>query len=997
MCYNQNMKLNIFQGATTYKSAIFMLEKIDKSNVLVDNVVIVPDKFSLLTEKTLLDIFPQGSIFNVRVKSLSSFASELMAEFGLSGEKLISNEESLLLVQQATSEVKKDFRYFKKDNINFCYEISKLISQFKSSSVDFDGLNQNAQGVVGAKYHDLALIYQRYQQLLEGRLDGNERMKLLGGNVLGSDVLSNKRLYFAFFDAFTKEAFDFISCLFQKAQEISVSVACPQSIGNEYIYEKDIAYKFENLASSLGGEYEVFSTNKGLTKQQKAIVQGLYSYEQVKEDNNGYYNIYGAPSVAMEVESVAKLIRYQTYCGKKYRDIQVAVGSLAKYENQIASVFARYDIPFFIDSSVTADQTILGNFVLQVLSTVVSGYGKDNLTDLFANVLLSDHQAIKDIEKFDVDGRARYKKYFEKVCPLAQEFSALENATTCEEFSSIILSLLSLTEEKFASVMQKLQEEEDHKYYNINSQMADIIKESVDMISRHSEKEIEIGEYLKKLKLILSFKQVSSVPAYLDSVMVADATTSAFEESEILIVMGGEELPVSAGDNGFLSDEELEINFAQKPIEPTIRMINRRNRFKLFNLLSLAKDNLYLFYQLANEEGKKNELPLYAKSLNIIFSQSVNNARGVFFANNPTDEKWAMLVSGVKEKEQDFARLTKKEDLKNGEEIMLGDGRAKVTQLENYFSCPFKHFATFGLKLKEARREFGPRDSGNVCHKMAEIFVKNIIMKDLLQQTDIKKFVDKNIEKVLKDEGVWERIENLDEKNALIGFLKKQCNSLLGDIVKENAQSKFSPKWIEMKFDDMKLCGKYTVVGRVDRIDEYGDYLRVLDYKTGSTGNLLKQLYYGEKLQLFLYQKILADKYKKKEGGVFYFNAKFDYSKLEQEDNVILKGLIDDEEELILATDKDVEDAGKSKITQMKKTSKGYSGAAIAPVKLSKLGQYAFDCAQQGAEEIAQGHICPKPCNGACRYCPYGALCGYEFEKGVRKNNDKVEFEQKED
>ena len=39
-------------------------------------------------------------------------------------------------------------------------------------------------------------------------------MKLLGGKVLGSDVLSNKRFYFAFFDAFTKEAFDFVDLEF---------------------------------------------------------------------------------------------------------------------------------------------------------------------------------------------------------------------------------------------------------------------------------------------------------------------------------------------------------------------------------------------------------------------------------------------------------------------------------------------------------------------------------------------------------------------------------------------------------------------------------------------------------------------------------------------------------------------------------------------------------------------------------------------------------------
>ncbi|MBO5395054.1 MAG: PD-(D/E)XK nuclease family protein [Clostridia bacterium] len=985
------MKLAIYQGPTTFSSAKYMLSKIDNSDFDIDHVVVVPDKFSLLTEKLILDLFPQGSLFNVRVKTLSSLSRELMRKLGCEVE-VLSSGESLLLTQEAIERVKKDFVSFKKSNINFCYEISKLISQFKSSCIGPEELTERNKSAAQNKYRDLSLIYSEYQKLLDGKFDVNERMKFLQARLAQSDILSKTKIYFAHFDAFTKEAFSLIKVLFEKAKEVSVSLAHPQSIGNDYIYEKDIQKKFEKVAQEFGVQVDVFMDEGLLDDRQNAIARGLYSYEKVKAANEGYYNVYGASSVAAEVESVAKLIRYLTFKGKRYSDFQIAVGSLSKYQGQLENIFDRYDIPYYIDSSITADKTILGNFILSFFGTFATGYAHDNLIDLFANVLIEQHSLIETAQRMEVDGKNRYKKYLEEEFAFAEQVTAFEQAKTPEQFGKIIKTLCDKTQARYESVLEKIREEGRLKEYNINIQAKEAIDEAVALIDKYGHDEISGGEYLKKLKLLLSFKQVSTVPTYVDAVMVGDATQSGFEEKAILILLGGEELPITASDNGILTDEEMKTDLPQKEIEPTIRMINRRNRFKLFSLLSLAKEQLFLFYQLANEEGKKNELPAYIKSLNGIFSQSVLNCRGVFFSANPTSLDWARLVSGVKQQEGDFSYLYRTQLTSDAESLMLKNNKAKVTQLESYFVCPFKHFATYGLKLKEKDRQFDPRDLGSVCHKMAELFVKLCVLKGRHNQTDVKAFVEKYLLSVLESEGVREKIDNMEEAASLLGFLKKQMISLLKDIVKECNQSLFKPKYTEVKFDNLKLCDKYMLIGKADRIDEYGDYLRVLDYKTGRTGNLIKQLYYGEKLQLFLYQKIVAEKFGKQEGGVFYFNAKFNYNKGDEEGNFVLKGLVDKEPTLLEALDSDIDMTGKSSLTQIYKDEKGYKGAAISPVNLRQLCEYAFKTAEKAATEIAEGYISPKPTADGCQWCPYGAFCGYESALGVRENKDDVEF-----
>ena len=807
---------------------------------------------------------------------------------------------------------------------------------------------------------------------------------MLGKN----DILSKIKFYFAHFDAFTSEGFDFIKVLFEKSMEVSVSVASSLNIGNDYIYEKDITRKLEKMALDYGTVANIFVGKSEVENPRRAIIEGLYSFDKIKFTNEGFYNLYSCPSVSAEVESVAKLIKYYVYEGLKYRDFQIAVSALPKYQSQIENIFDRYDIPCFIDSSVSADKTVLGDFVLALLNVVISGFSKDNLIDFCGHALCGQKELIEICQMKNVEGLGRYKALLSPCFEYAGEIEKLLQAKTSQEFATAVLSAIEKAKEKYGQLMDKLQERGDIKEYKINAQAEDVIKENLEIINKYSQGEISCNEYYNKLKLLLSFRQVSTVPTYVDGVMIGDATQSGFEEKKVLIVLGGEGLPLASGDNGLLSDDELSLSQG-KMIEPTIRMINRRNRFKLFNLLSLGSDKLFVFYQLLNEEGKRNELPAYIKSLNDIFDASSLNATNVFFANEVSSLQHALIVSGVKKEKNDYTYLSKQTLAENASKLMFEGDKAKVTQLESYFVCPFKHYAAYGLKLKEKTAQFDQRDLGNVCHKMAELFVK----KGLHGQSkeEVKTFVEKHLDYVLETEGVKEKLELMEERTHLVGFLKKQCNSLLNDIVKENSCSSFNPKYSELKFDNVTLAGKYRLIGKVDRIDEYADYLRIIDYKTGKSGNLLKQLYYGEKLQLFLYQKIACDKFGKRAGGVFYFNAKFNYTKKDSEQDYILKGLVDDDEKLILATDTNLA-SGSSDIVQIKMGKEGFKGVAISPEKLDRLGKYALSTAEGAVREIEEGFVAPKPVAEACMWCPYAALCGFEISRGVRANKDDVEF-----
>lgn len=986
------MKIKLHSSSTLYDATVAMISDIDNSDFSLDHVIIVPDRFSLQCEKLILKLLPQKALFNVRVTSLTRFSVELLEKLGLKLSKgdVLSSGETLLLSQKAIENTSKDFITLKKSGIDFCYEVSKLIAQFKSSNITPKDLNTKAVGMAGNKYHDLALIYSEYEKLLGDKLDANARLALLNDKLKESNILQNTKIYFAHFEAFTKAGYNLIKTFMSCAKEVNISMTQALALGNEYIYEKDIQEKVVSLANECGAMVEVKAYPQDMTKQKNAIVKGLYSYQKLKCENNGYYNIYSCMSSAEEVESVAKLIRYQVYKGFKYKDIQIAAGNLNRVKSQIENIFNQYEIPVYIDCSITADKTLLGNLIRAYFETVIYGYNYDKLIDLFANPLTGgNQQLIEKCQHIYIDGKESYKKYIESEYINADILSKIEKSKKAEEFEKVVLDILLRAEQMHEDILLRLEENRDLKERNINVQASEIIKENLSLITRETKEDMSASEYFKLLSLLLSFRQVSTVPTYADGVFVGDATQSYFGESKVFIVMDGENLPAISNDNGLLSDDELKIH-DKNPIEPTIRMLNRRSRFKLFSMLTLGNEQLFIFTQRLDEEGKKKEFPTYIKNLNDIFSQQELKAGNIFFSRKTENLSLALLSSPLKSHSVDN-RYKKEWQSELCGDLSFREGKARVTQIEQYFSCPFKQFAMYGLKLREFEvKKFQPRDIGNICHKMAEVFLKSNINNDNLSawtREELIKFIERKFDYVIESEDLTEKLDKTTEKKSLIKFIKNQMLVFLLDILYELKNTHFKPYKIEHKFDKCNIEGaEVSVVGKADRIDVCGDYLRIIDYKTGLTGNILKELYFGKKLQLFLYQKFAREMLNKRAGGIFYFDAKFNYDKDDQRD-YLLKGLVPNEENLMPLLSTSLEEDGKSDILAVYKSKKdgSYKGTAISPYEMKQLEKYAEKITAGAIKEIQEGYIMPKPHEDSCRGCKLASLCGYEKCKGQRK------------
>ena len=190
--------------------------------------------------------------------------------------------------------------------------------------------------------------------------------------------------------------------------------------------------------------------------------------------------------------------------------------------------------------------------------------------------------------------------------------------------------------------------------------------------------------------------------------------------------------------------------------------------------------------------------------------------------------------------------------------------------------------------------------------------------------------------------------------------------------------SSFVPFRFEHEFKGEKALKleNIEIIGKIDRVDISGDMLRIVDYKSGKADANLKELYYGNKLQLFLYSLAIEREMNKKVIGGFYLPLHNKFSR-EIKNNYCLNGYFVNEDFVIRALDKNVQASERSEIVDMRLTKDFKARSMPDNNEMENLKNYSKRVSENAVDEIKSGYIKPSPLDysNACEYCPYSQTC----------------------
>ncbi|MBO4262392.1 MAG: PD-(D/E)XK nuclease family protein, partial [Clostridia bacterium] len=357
-------------------------------------------------------------------------------------------------------------------------------------------------------------------------------------------------------------------------------------------------------------------------------------------------------------------------------------------------------------------------------------------------------------------------------------------------------------------------------------------------------------------------------------------------------------------------------------------------------------------------------------------------------------EKHLAAADGLLENKNASVRLTRV--LPN--ENFFPSKTVSASVLETYYSCPYQNYLKYGLGLSDdVSSEATPLDFGNILHALAEKFICR--RGEIGEGSTVEKLAGEIFDEILCG-AEFEKFSKRADLGFSSGLLKEEGIRLCKRLYAETLRSDFSPVATEVWFADWaehkalplrtKTAG-YKLCGKVDRLDEYGDYVRIIDYKTGGAGKKVsdENFYTGRNIQLYLYMNAFARG--KKIGGAYYYSLEDGYH-AEDAERVSMYGMTLADEKVVAATDKDLAKNGDSDIIEAKKKDgeEEYKGNFVDERTLRGYTAYARLLAEKCVDRVNEGVTVASPYGDACKYCGYAAVCGYDGETDGRTRKVKA-------
>ncbi len=577
------------------------------------------------------------------------------------------------------------------------------------------------------------------------------------------------------------------------------------------------------------------------------------------------------------------------------------------------------------------------------------------------------------------------------------------------------------------------------------------------------EEHVSRREYGEILDAGFSEIQVGLIPATVDRVVVGDITRTRLDHIKVLFFVGVNDgiVPVKKEKSSLFTDREREfLGDHQMELAPTAREEGLRQRFYLYLALTKPEKKLVLSYAAMDGSGKslrpstligelKRLFPglLETSPLRISVPLSMREAKDYLadglrdYGKNGEDRRLlellkAFLLSG--DYKEDGKRLTEAAFYAY-EQKGIGKIAAKalygsiisgsVTRMEQYASCAYAHFLNYGLELMERQEyQLAAMDIGNLFHDSIDLWFQRMKEEErdfrTITEEERKRLVHECVIKVTEEYG--NTILKSSARNAyLAGKVERITDRTVWALSQQLKKGDFVPVGFEVSFsaadqlEAMRIpLSKEEAIhlrGRIDRMDLCEDedavYVKIIDYKSGSTAFDLTALYYGLQLQLVVYMDAALEMEERRKpdkpvvpAGIFYYNINDPVVEREGEmtdeeiSGKILKqlrmnGLVNSDLSAISHLDREIETESDVIPVAMKNGIIQEARSSVAGGKrFSSLRQFVREKLKSEGKEILDGVIDVNPykqgSRSACDYCPYHAVCGFDLKTagyGFRK------------
>lgn len=1075
-------------------------------------IIIVPEQFTLQTQKDIVSMHPRHGVMNIDIVSFQRLAYRIFDEVGGNHLTSLNDTGKNLIIRKVASNKQGDLKVLGANlkKLGYISEIKSVISELTQYNVKPNQLEQiieqtQSKPSLNYKLQDIHLLYQGFKEYLEDKFITAEELLLVLSKVVSkSDLLKDSVIAIDGFTGFTPVQFVLIKELIQVCHKLIVTVTIDSHIPLKIMSEHELFYMSKKMITSLENiakEVNVSIKEPIVIKEQipyrhkfakalSALEQNIFRYP-VKSymEKQEEIRIFTAKNPLMEVRAIAaEILRLVREEGFQYKEIAVVSGDINTYANYASKILKQYHIPAFLDDKRSILMNSFVEFIRATLKMVEDDFSYESV---FRYLRCDMHPMAKEeidlLENyclaFGIRGKSKWSKKWVRTYDFVDTEQLDKINTLRQNLVDVVWPLAKILKNRqlFAKDMVKglydfivalnLQErlvQMEKEFERIGelslakeySQIYKIVIELLDLVVELlGDEPLTLKEFCEILDAGFEEAKVGIIPPSIDRVVFGDIERTRLDNIKILFFAGVNEgiIPKSLNKGGIISQHEREI-LKDYPIElaPTTRQDAYTQKFYLYLNMTKPSQRLYLSFSKTDAQGGTLRPSYLIGTIQKMFpsieitdmDEILQTQNGVVCESNGLDYLTYCLRSFrlgnepvgfgelyhwyyQKEEYQSIVTTLIDAAYYQNHESKISKAVAKalygsvlensVTRLERYAACAFSHFLTYGLELKERREyHFQAMDMGNIFHQVLELFAKKMLQHGhdwaSISNEERDQLADVCVEECIIDYGNTV-LYSTARNEYMIARIKRIMKRTLWALQEQMKKGKFNPSKYEVSFslaDQLESINialseeeKIKLKGRIDRMDVYEDeehiYVKIIDYKSGSTSFDMVALYYGLQLQLVVYLNAAVEMEKSKNpnkeivpAGILYYNINdpvIDREENESEDQIRqrileklkMNGLVNSDNSVIRLMDTQMEN--KSSVLPVAFNKDGslsrYSSAASTK-HFQALGRFVDKKIKELGSEILDGNIEIAPYEAgnktACDYCTYRGICGFDLK-----------------
>jgi ATP-dependent helicase/nuclease subunit B len=879
---------------------------------------LAPRQATFELERRLLATGEIRGFTRLRILSFERFAKRVLLEGDPRSRQVLSEGGRLMVLRSILGKCRGELRQFHGSARlpGFVREVNDTLRELRRARISPEKMFALASApsqdpALAAKLHDLAMLAERYEAWLEENhlADPDSLLDRATEKLRTKSEMAWDGVWLDGFAELSPQERELVATLAPRCRRMTLAFCLDDAETASWsspwaAVAETVKATEARLAGIAGMEIsrESFPKQKqttrfretALAELERRFARASRTAKAAKGDETIRLVQCATPEAEL-IEAAREILRH-VKSGGRFRECAVLARTLDTHADVTRRIFARYEIPYFIDRRERIGHHPLAELTRYGLRVAAYGWrAEDWFGALKTGLVSEDDFTIARLENLALQHGWRGERWFEsieeydgslerfrmKILPpfrkLADRLKSSQFQPTGAEIAEAVREFWELVDAAETLEAWTTRTTSGPLAGAVHATVWDEMNAWLDNVAlAFSSERLPISEWMVVLDFGLAELSVGAVPPALDQVLVGAVDRSRNPELELAIVVGLNEtqFPVSPPLHAVLTEaERLRLEGENVFLPGNRGLWVSRERFLAYIAFTRAGCRLVITFAQADSRGAGiSPSPLIEEIQGMFpdlqFSSGDESGGTILHPNeaferlieNPGMALPAALGEDARWREW-FEHYTCYRSVSGNGMLPAGVAerlygpvlKTSVSLLEQFAACPFRFFVASGLRAEERRGfELDARERGSFQHAILARFHEQLTSEGK-RWREITPVEARSRVEVIGREIAAEYRGGLLESEVSNEFSAAMAVLSLGEFVSQAvawmAQNEFDPAHVELGFgrDDSKLPAlevdleeghRLALRGVIDRIDfaeVAGEtWAMVLDYKSGA-------------------------------------------------------------------------------------------------------------------------------------------------------------------